>query len=308
MDTFIFTFVRMNPPTPGHLELIRNMIYKSIELNIDRIYIITSSSYDNKNPLPCDTIPELSKGPSKSKKKQEKESIVQNFDHFVFKSQILNLMIEAYKNELIDNESNKNIKRKIARLEIIVKCSIGSPFKFIFNILETDFNIEHNINIFAVVGRDRAPFFDTIVEQSLKKDYVAMVDGLILEREGMEELKHSAKEVDVRHIPISALSASFVRKLVEKEDKHNFNLIYNKYLEQDNIDKLYATIDYGIKLPGPKTSSKKDADDENPVSVYESQLPILKDSLGKGEKKRKHTNKVRTKKRKTKKRKYKKMK
>ena len=308
MDTFIFTFVRMNPPTPGHLELIRNMIYKSIELNIDRIYIITSSSYDNKNPLPCDTIPELSKGPSKSKKKQEKESIVQNFDHFVFKSQILNLMIEAYKNELIDNESNKNIKRKIARLEIIVKCSIGSPFNFIFNILETDFNIEHNINIFAVVGRDRAPFFDTIVEQSLKKDYVAMVDGLILEREGMEELKNSAKEVDVRHIPISALSASFVRKLVEKGDKNNFDLIYNKYLEQDNIDKLYATIDYGIKLPGPKKSSKKDADDENPVSVYESQLPILKDSLGKGEKKRKHTNKVRTKKRKTKKRKYKKMK
>ena len=58
-NTFIFSFVRMNPPTPGHLELIKTMIYKAIDLGIDKVYIITSSSLDGKNPVPCssETIP-----------------------------------------------------------------------------------------------------------------------------------------------------------------------------------------------------------------------------------------------------------
>lgn len=308
MNTFIFTFVRMNPPTPGHLELIKNMIYKSIELNCDKIYIITSSSYDNKNPLPCDSLPKMSETPSKSKKKQkieEKEFVMQSFDNFVFKLNILNLMIESYKHELIDNESDATMKSKINDLNIIVKCSTGSPFQFIFKTLETDFNVENNISIFAVVGRDRAPFFDTMVEQFLKKDYVSQVDGIILEREGMEELKNSVEDIDVTQIPTSALSASYVRNLVEKGDESNFNLIYNKYLEQDNIEKLYNTIKYGITLPGPKSSGKNKDEDPNPISVYENQLPIKKDSLGKGGNKRKKTYKRRTKKRKTKKRKYK---
>lgn len=44
-NTFIFSFVRMNPPTPGHLTLIKSMIYKAIELNVPETYIITSSSF-----------------------------------------------------------------------------------------------------------------------------------------------------------------------------------------------------------------------------------------------------------------------
>jgi hypothetical protein len=52
-NTFIFSFVRMNPPTPGHLSLIKTMIDKAIELNVNKVYIITSSSLDGKNPLPC---------------------------------------------------------------------------------------------------------------------------------------------------------------------------------------------------------------------------------------------------------------
>ena len=33
-NTFIFSFVRMNPPTPGHLLLIETMINKAIELGV----------------------------------------------------------------------------------------------------------------------------------------------------------------------------------------------------------------------------------------------------------------------------------
>ena len=53
-NTFIFSFVRMNPPTPGHLELIKTMIDKAIDLGVDKAYVITSSSLDGKNPLEYD--------------------------------------------------------------------------------------------------------------------------------------------------------------------------------------------------------------------------------------------------------------
>ena len=39
-NTFIFCFVRMNPPTPGHIELIKTLINKAIELKTEKIYII----------------------------------------------------------------------------------------------------------------------------------------------------------------------------------------------------------------------------------------------------------------------------
>jgi hypothetical protein len=47
-NTFIFSFVRMNPPTPGHLVLIKNLIDKAVELGSEKAYIITSSSIDGK--------------------------------------------------------------------------------------------------------------------------------------------------------------------------------------------------------------------------------------------------------------------
>jgi hypothetical protein len=49
----------MNPPTPGHLVLIKTLIDKAIELGSEKAYIITSSSMDGKNPMPCssDTVP-----------------------------------------------------------------------------------------------------------------------------------------------------------------------------------------------------------------------------------------------------------
>jgi hypothetical protein len=48
----IFTIARMNPPTPGHFELIRKMFEEAILHNLKKIHIILSSKRDNiKNPL-----------------------------------------------------------------------------------------------------------------------------------------------------------------------------------------------------------------------------------------------------------------
>jgi len=52
MPTLIFTVGRMNPPTPGHFDLIEKMIEQAIFRSVKKIYIILSSKTDKqKNPL-----------------------------------------------------------------------------------------------------------------------------------------------------------------------------------------------------------------------------------------------------------------
>ena len=53
-NTIIFTLARMNPPTPGHLFLIKNLIEEAIKLNVNHVYIILSKTNDNnENPISC---------------------------------------------------------------------------------------------------------------------------------------------------------------------------------------------------------------------------------------------------------------
>lgn len=284
-NTFIFSFVRMNPPTPGHLTLIKSMIYKAIELNVPETYIITSSSFDGKNPLPCSshTIPS-------AKNKADKmifETILQST--IAFKSEILEKMIEKYKQELIDNEDNFEIKQKIENTRINVICSIGSPFGFITNIIDHNFlqKGETKVNMFFIVGRDRADFLDTVVDTFITKDFVSSIDGLVLEREGMEALKTTGLgNRTVSEIDPSEYSASFVRGLVKSDNMNAFNEVYNKYLNPEDITKLFNTISQGLKLKAP--SSK--GDNENPRSKYydDHLLPIRQGTKGG---KRKRTNK-----------------
>ena len=50
--TIIYTVARMNPPTPGHLMLIENMMEEALYENVEKIHIILSSKVDcKKNPL-----------------------------------------------------------------------------------------------------------------------------------------------------------------------------------------------------------------------------------------------------------------
>ena len=39
-NTIIFTMARMNPPTPGHLELIKTLIDQALRLKVNKVFII----------------------------------------------------------------------------------------------------------------------------------------------------------------------------------------------------------------------------------------------------------------------------
>jgi hypothetical protein len=301
-NTFIFSFVRMNPPTPGHLVVIKTLIDKAIELGSEKAYIITSSSMDGKNPLPCsrETLP-------KPKTKADGVIIDQILTtDLVYKSSILEEMIASYKRQLIDaepleeavaskdetgheKEASKtdcvgdscamvggNRRSQIENLDVIVLCSTGSPFGFIYSIIKKDF-IDRGIpkiNMFFIVGRDRADFLDTIVDSFKTKDYVKSIDGDILGREGMNELKTSGLgERSIEDIDPSAYSASFIRGLVKNGQREEFNQVYSRYLPPEDIQKMFETIQIGIQMKSPPSKDE----DENPQSRYfdGKLLPII---------------------------------
>lgn len=293
-NTFIFSFVRMNPPTPGHLLLIKTMIDTAINLGVNKAYIITSRSFDGKNPLPCgeNAIP-------KPKTKADLALFNEMRSNLTYKSLILNEMIRAYKQELINETSDFDRRQSISNLNIIVICSIGIPFTFIHNIIETDF-IEKGIpkiNMFFIVGRDRADFLDTIVDNFKTRDYINSINGEILERSGMTELKNTGMgSRSISEINPSEYSASFVRNLVKNNQKDDFIQVYSKYLSPDNIDKLYDAIKMGTRLKAPPSRPE----DENPHSVYYDgkRLPVMGQVIG-GKRRRNRSKKNRKTKRRT---------
>lgn len=290
-NTFVFSFVRTNPPTPGHLVLFKTMIEKSIELGVDKAYVITSSSLDGKNPLPC------SRESTPKAKTKSDAAIVDRLiqSEVIYKSSVLDKMISSYKQQLIDSEPDTAKKSLIENFHVIVLCSSGSPFGFIFNVIKNDFIDKGipKINMFFIVGRDRADFLDTIVDNFRTKDYIKSVNGMILEREGMESLKSTGiGERSIADINPSEYSASFVRGLVKDEKEDDFNEVYSHYLNTEDVDKLYKTIQVGTQMKSPPSKSE----DENPQSRYYDGglLPVINADGGRRRKKtRKNKRKTR---------------
>jgi len=261
------------------------MIDKAIELGVEKAYVLTSSSLDGKNPLPCS-----SQSIPKAKNKSEAaiiERITQS--DLMYKSSLLDNMITSYKQQLIDSETNPDLKSKIENFQVIVLCSVGSPFGFIYNIIKNDYidkGIE-KVNVFFIVGRDRADFLDTIVDNLKTKDYIKSINGLILEREGMEALKNTGMgERSISDINPSEYSASFVRGLVKNGQREDFAQVYSAYISPEDIQKLYETISIGSQMKPP--ASKEE--DENPQSRYYDGglLPVFNTSGGKRRKTRKN--------------------
>jgi hypothetical protein len=287
-NTFIFSFVRMNPPTPGHLVLIKTMIDKAIELGSNKIYILTSSSLDGKNPVPCsdESIP-------KPKNKTDTSIINQmTSSNIVYKSNIIYDMIMSYKQQLIHEETDPTRQSIIANLNIIVLCSSGNPFGFIYSIIENDFINRgiQKINLYFIVGRDRADFLDRIVDYYIQNKAISSVDGEILGREGMDTLKTSGiGERTIADINPSEYSASFVRGLVKNNQREEFEQVYNIYLSPEQINELYETIKLGmaLKLPAFKDENENPHtkyfidDPNNPGQFIKQRLPLINTSGGK---------------------------
>ena len=143
-NTIIFTIGRMNPPTPGHMGLIKNLIERAIQFGENKVGIILSHSVDSeKNPLEC---------------KEKREFILSG-------------MIDALKQQM--KREGQFPPDKIDEIDVVIVCmddptpeEFGKyPILKSFNALFSQFEYEKP-NAYLIVGQDRAVDYGWI-EKSL---------------------------------------------------------------------------------------------------------------------------------------------
>jgi len=229
-NTLICTVGRMNPPTPGHLFIIRRLLSNAVELGVDEIYVFLSSSQDNKNPLVCDETQ---------------------------KKHILQKMVQSLKRKM--GEESPEHKSAISDIRVMIECCEKSPVVGLFEKIyeKTTALPSELIHIYITLGEDRESIKFKVEGTVFHKDY--------LPRPGMENAladenatKHATENATEPTVDIGSMSASLVRKIVQEGNKDRFESVYSDYLSTTDMDDLYKWIDTGLKKPpkSPKTRPK----------------------------------------------------
>jgi hypothetical protein len=133
-NTIIFTIGRMNPPTPGHMGLIKTLVERALQFGENKVGIILSHTVDfKKNPLEC---------------KEKREFILSG-------------LIDSLKNQM--KREGQFPPDKIDEIQVIIVCmddptpeEFGkNPILKSFNALFSQFGYEKP-NAYLIVGQDRA--------------------------------------------------------------------------------------------------------------------------------------------------------
>ena len=221
-DTLIITIGRMNPPTPGHMGLIKQMIENAIELEKknekSHVAIILSHSQGNetdkqgynKNPLHC---------------QDYKRKLVSD------------IVVELKKQMIQENEKNREYIEKIVP-EIMCMDDEAKP-----NMYSSIGKLVRNYNpkrMIVVVGKDR----DTDYESIQKYNPLIKIEIKILERE-MEEG------------PNKSMSASEIRDYVKADDNKTFMEKMSPLgLGKERLEELYNILKKELSGPIGKPDSK----------------------------------------------------
>jgi len=222
-DTLIITIGRMNPPTPGHMGLIKKMIENAIELEEKynektHVVIILSHSQGNetdedgynKNPLHC-----------------------QNYKRKL----VSDIVVELKKQMIQENEKNREYIEKIVP-EIMCMDDEAKP-----NMYSSIRKLVHNYNpkrMIVVVGKDR----DTDYESIQKYNPLIQIEIDILEREMKEG-------------PTKSMSASEIRNYVKADDNKTFMEKMSPLgLGEERFNELYTILKQELSGPIGKPNSK----------------------------------------------------
>lgn len=256
-STIIFTIARMNPPTPGHLNVIKELIKKGIETNdkimeedtnktkVTDVYIILSKTMDNnENPIPCN----------------EKIDVLGSSDD----KTVVDTMIHSLKEEMMTESIEKD---KINNINVVCICvddiKGATPFSQLGSLIYNSYG-NVNVDLFLIVGEDRIEMLNSIESVFKNKKYsnVLSIGGNFLIRKDMETYKQlnedQLREINISEIPRDAFSASFVRKLVKYGLDDQFKNVYLPYLKnEDKIGKLYNSILEGFSRPSPEKKTTK---------------------------------------------------
>jgi len=202
-NTIIFTIARMNPPTPGHIYLLENMIEKALERNVKKINIILSATVDTvKNPIEC----------------EEKRRIIYNYG------------IENAKNNVLIKYPDKidqirNLNTEIICLNDEIEDKYGkSPVvaKFYYMLYNYYKYPRPDIKVLLVIGKDRENDYNFFNKMLREMDPPVVFDTFVVPR------------------PENAISATMIRGLATSKDPEDENTFLN-YMNSIGMEKPEAT-------------------------------------------------------------------
>ena len=229
-NALVCTVGRMNPPTPGHMKLVRRLIATAVELNLDEVQVfLSSNNKDNKNPLICEED----------------------------KKRFLEKMTESMQSKLSDPAKSVHVK---------FEC-FANPVVAIFGKIKEkkDALSEDPVHIFMTLGEDR----DSISSSLIKKpDPRVKMHEDLLPRSGMTERIESLTSATETPMASSeedaSISGTYVRGLVESDNLEVFEKVYSNYLLPGEARELFFSIKSGMdkfhaefvasKPEGPKPS------------------------------------------------------
>jgi len=227
-NTIIFTIARMNPPTPGHLYLIENMIDLAIKENVNQINIILSSTVDSeKNPIECEEKRQLLYN---YVLETAKKNSIQKYPNDVDKINNLNFEIICMNDEIDTSFSSKN--PVIGKLKYILYKLYGYP--------------KPDLKVILVIGQDRKDDF-LFLKQSINN----------FDNSNLYPINF---EVFVVERPEDAISATKIRGYAtsrDEKDEQQFLYNMNKVGIQNNeANELLGQIRTNISIPNTQTTKK----------------------------------------------------
>ena len=256
-NTLICTIARMNPPTPGHLYVIRKLIEDANSKGVDNVYVILSKSNDDKkNPITCEAKKfVLGERDYLSSKDLSKKMINSLKTKMINEAKFNQELSVGHKSKLISQIENINVN-----LICVPEEKGATPFTPIKPLILKMKNTSTSclgINLFIVIGEDRRDMLYSLSNQYFKMDEVNSVDGSYLPRKETEECAESDQFIILNVKTKPEMSATYIRDLVKKMDIETFNKIYDPYLDKNSINNLFAIIQEGIQMKSPVQAKTK---------------------------------------------------
>ena len=202
-NTIIFTIARMNPPTPGHIYLLENMIEKALEENVSKINIILSATVDTlKNPIEC----------------EEKRQIIYNYGIEIAKNKVKKKIPDKM-NEI----SNLNVEIICLNDEIDEKYG-KSPVvaKFYYMLYNYYGYPRPGLKVLLVIGEDRENDYNFFEKMLNEMNPPVNFDKYAVPR------------------PENAISATMIRGLATSNNPQDENTFLN-YMNSIGMEKPEAS-------------------------------------------------------------------
>jgi hypothetical protein len=280
--TLILTIARMNPPTPGHLILICNLIILAIINREDAVFVMLSETTAvADNPVLCmEKLDILVEGEDQNNMTFKlKREMITHPEITLFPA------LDILRGSRIITEEQYNMVlanlERINQIQVHYLC-VKSPFLKVGSLIRES----RPSTTIIIIGEDRKPLID-----SISKSYGTLthIEGISLDRPGMDSYKDKSIEELFKLDPQlilenkEAISASLIRKFVAFELRSHFDVLYGKYLNEPKISNLRKQIQEGfVRIIEAEEEAEQEKEYKKAAKSAKSAKSIKSKSVKKG--------------------------